>query len=230
MWFNAHPCPIFNEGSRKPSLKFWRRCVVTCDRLLQWLNIQATNSMLLFIDTLFSKTAPYGHISHQLKMTQVIIVLQRSITLTPQSPLDKNAAISQTTFSKSSFIHEKFCIFIRISLQFIPKGCNWQYVSIGSGNGLVPNRRQAITWTKADPNSLSYICGARGRWVETKITKSWVAPVSSGSTHWGNGSVPNRRQAITWTNADPNSLSYICGARGRWVETKITKSLGGASE
>ena len=25
-------------------------------------------------------------------------------------------------------------------------GCNWQYSGIGSGNGLVPNRRPAITW------------------------------------------------------------------------------------
>ena len=28
---------------------------------------------------------------------------------------------------------------------------NWQYACIGSGNGLAPNRRQAIIWTNADP-------------------------------------------------------------------------------
>ena len=28
---------------------------------------------------------------------------------------------------------------------------NWQKVSIGSGNGLAPVRRQAITWINADP-------------------------------------------------------------------------------
>ena len=28
---------------------------------------------------------------------------------------------------------------------------NWQYASIGSGDGFSPNRRQAITWTNADP-------------------------------------------------------------------------------
>ena len=28
---------------------------------------------------------------------------------------------------------------------------NWQKASIGSGNGLAPNRRQAIIWTNADP-------------------------------------------------------------------------------
>ena len=28
---------------------------------------------------------------------------------------------------------------------------NWQYASIGSGDGLAPNRRQAIIWTNADP-------------------------------------------------------------------------------
>ena len=30
-------------------------------------------------------------------------------------------------------------------------GSNWQYVRIGSGNGLAPTRRQAITWINADP-------------------------------------------------------------------------------
>ena len=28
---------------------------------------------------------------------------------------------------------------------------NWQYASIGSGNGLSPNRRKSITWTNDDP-------------------------------------------------------------------------------
>ena len=32
-----------------------------------------------------------------------------------------------------------------------PWGSNWQKVSIGSGNGLAPNRRQAITWTNVEP-------------------------------------------------------------------------------
>ena len=29
---------------------------------------------------------------------------------------------------------------------------NWLYPSIGSDNGLAPNRRQAIIWINADPN------------------------------------------------------------------------------
>ena len=28
---------------------------------------------------------------------------------------------------------------------------NWEQTSIGSGNGLAPNRRQAITWNNDDP-------------------------------------------------------------------------------
>ena len=28
---------------------------------------------------------------------------------------------------------------------------NWQYVSIGSGSGMVPSRPQAITWSNTDP-------------------------------------------------------------------------------
>ena len=30
-------------------------------------------------------------------------------------------------------------------------GSNWQYVSIGSDDGLAPHRRQTIIWTNADP-------------------------------------------------------------------------------
>ena len=36
---------------------------------------------------------------------------------------------------------------IQISQLIVPRGSNWQDVSIGSGNGLAPNRRQAITWS-----------------------------------------------------------------------------------
>ena len=42
-------------------------------------------------------------------------------------------------------LNVKFCILIKISLKFIPKG------GVGLGNDLVPNRRQAIIWTIADP-------------------------------------------------------------------------------
>ena len=49
------------------------------------------------------------------------------------------------------FVNEKFYILIRISLKFVPKDPNWQWASIGSGNGLAPTRRQTITWANADP-------------------------------------------------------------------------------
>ena len=39
---------------------------------------------------------------------------------------------------------------MQFSLMFIAEGPNWQFVSIGSGNGLVPSRHQAITWTSDD--------------------------------------------------------------------------------
>ena len=46
------------------------------------------------------------------------------------------------------FVNEKFCILIRISLEFVPKDPIKR--GIGLDNGLVPNRRQAIIWTNAD--------------------------------------------------------------------------------
>ena len=57
-------------------------------------------------------------------------------------PLDKMDDIFRCII-----VNGKFCIFIKISLKFVP---NWQQPSIGLDNGLVPNRQQAIIWTNAD--------------------------------------------------------------------------------
>ena len=40
------------------------------------------------------------------------------------------------------------CIFLNENETITIHQSNWQYVSIGSGDGLAPNRRQAIIWTK----------------------------------------------------------------------------------
>ena len=45
----------------------------------------------------------------------------------------------------------KFFCFVSNFTQVCCKASNWQEVSIGSGNGLAPNRRQAIIWTNAEP-------------------------------------------------------------------------------
>ena len=66
-------------------------------------------------------------------------------------PLDKMAAISKTTFS-NAFSWMKSFVFMIILLKFVSReGSSWQYRSICSSNVLAPNRRQAITWTNADP-------------------------------------------------------------------------------
>ena len=58
---------------------------------------------------------------------------------------------------KCIFLNEKCGIFIRVSLKFLPKGPIWEYVSIGSGDGFAPNRRQVITWTNADHFTIAYM-------------------------------------------------------------------------
>ena len=47
---------------------------------------------------------------------------------------------------KCIFAYENY-ILIQMSLKCVPRGSNEHYASIGSDNGLVPNRRQAIIWT-----------------------------------------------------------------------------------
>ena len=59
----------------------------------------------------------------------------------------KIASILQAIFD--SYFLTKKCIFSLSFTQFhwiCFQGYNWKYVVIGSGNGMVPNRRQAITW------------------------------------------------------------------------------------
>ena len=49
---------------------------------------------------------------------------------------------------KRIFFNENVWISIKISLEFVPKGPINNIPTLGSGNGLAPNRRQAIIWTK----------------------------------------------------------------------------------
>ena len=49
-------------------------------------------------------------------------------------------------------------------------GSNWQYGSIGSDNGLAPNRRQAIIWTNVGM-LYGHISVARPQWDNTSALK-----------------------------------------------------------
>ena len=62
------------------------------------------------------------------------------------------AAILADDNFKNIFLNGDDRIPIRISLKFIPKSpIDNKPAFTGSGNGLAPNKRQAITWTNADP-------------------------------------------------------------------------------
>ena len=42
-------------------------------------------------------------------------------------------------------------------------------IKTGSGNGLVPKRRQAITWTNDELSNDTYICVTRPRWIKVSV-------------------------------------------------------------
>ena len=67
------------------------------------------------------------------------------------SPPGQNGRCLADDIFKCIFMNEKFCILIKISLKFGPKGPVYKKNSIGLNNGLAPNRRQVIIWTNADP-------------------------------------------------------------------------------
>ena len=56
---------------------------------------------------------------------------------------DKMATISHFQIY---FIEWKCLNCYKNFIEIYSQGCNWQYSSIGSDNGLAPNRRQAIIW------------------------------------------------------------------------------------
>ena len=57
-------------------------------------------------------------------------------------------AILADDIFKCIFLNENDIIPIQISLKFVPRSPK---ARIGWGNGLAPNRRQAITWTNDGP-------------------------------------------------------------------------------
>ena len=83
-------------------------------------------------------------------------------------------AIWQKTFSSAfsfEFYKKNF-----IEICFL--GCNWQYDSIGSDNGLVPNRRQAIIWSNVGmfywPIYASLGLNELNNMVSMRETMTWV--------------------------------------------------------
>ena len=79
----------------------------------------------------------------------------RSITPHPH-PLDKMAAISQTIYSDAFPWMKSFQFWLKFhwSLFIYTKGpgdYSWEQRNVCSDNDLVPNRRQTIIWSSADP-------------------------------------------------------------------------------
>ena len=82
--------------------------------------------------------------------TLVFLTCGSWLILLTHLPLDKMGAISQTV-SWNAFHEWKISYFYSNFTEICSSGSNWQYNSIGSSNGLAPNRRQAITWFNGDP-------------------------------------------------------------------------------
>ena len=67
------------------------------------------------------------------------------------------AAILAGDIFKCIFLNENDTIPIQISMKFVPMSPIDNKPAFGSGNGLAPNRRQAITWTNDGPFPDAYM-------------------------------------------------------------------------
>ena len=86
------------------------------------------------------------------------------------SPPGQNGRLFADDIFRCIFVNEKFCIPIKKSWKFVPKGPfdnNQALLQI-----MVPNRRQAIIWTNADLIHW-HIYGLRWRRVKGRRVKQW---------------------------------------------------------
>ena len=102
-------------------------------------------------------------------------------------PLDKMTAISQMTCSNAFSLMKISEFQIKFHWNVFP-GSKWQYVSIGSDNGLVPSRWQAIIWTNVHQVHRQCIYAGLGR-DELKMSSNWSRnshyEINSRLTDWG---------------------------------------------
>ena len=95
-------------------------------------------------------------------MQQLLLMLcLQKLDINSSHPGQNGCHFAEDSF-KRIFMNANFFISIWISVKYVPQGSKWQWVSIGSGNGLALNRQQAIIWTNADPVH-RHICAALGR-------------------------------------------------------------------
>ena len=81
------------------------------------------------------------------------------------SPLEQNCRHFGRRRFKCIFLNENRRIPIQTSPKFVPRS------PIGSGNGLAPNRRQAIIWTNADPVHWRIHTALEG----DELIKTWIS-------------------------------------------------------
>ena len=133
------------------------------------------------------------------------------------SPPGQNGCHFADDICRCIFVNEKFCMLIKISLKFVPKG------PIDNKPALV----LIMAWRRTGNKPLSesmltrftdaYICSTRGRWVEYLYgwneicdiyTMKWVKHnILCILMHWWTGWAVN--QAMTWHLFDAKSLPEV---------------------
>ena len=100
------------------------------------------------------------------------ILLSMQICLSAKSSPGQNGRHFADDRFKGIFINENFCILIRISLKFVPKGQltisqHWFRQCLGAKQATSNYLNQC--W----PSSLTHIWGTRGRWVNNQRLFPW---------------------------------------------------------
>ena len=78
-------------------------------------------------------------------------------------------------------MHQWRCSILNENFNACSQGSIWQEVIIGLGNGLVPNRQQAITWNSGDTVTHAYV-SLSGKLCKRKQEFAYYAHLQCGPT------------------------------------------------
>ena len=104
--------------------------------------------------------------------TRYVVLVSSKLCRLTHLTLNKISIIAHTPFSNTFSWMKNFVFCLNFTI--CSKGSNWQKINVGSGNGLAPNRWQAITWTNTDliPGRIYAALGGNGL-IET-LQLLWV--------------------------------------------------------
>ena len=146
---------------------------ISCEIALRWMQLDLTDDKSTLVQVMaWCCQATSHYLSQCWPRSRSPNVITRPQWVNSSPPRQNGHHFADNIF-RCIFVNKKFCIFIKISLQFAPNGPidnNQALAEIMAWClfGPVPSHYLNHWW----PDSLTHICATRGRWV--KLNDSFI--------------------------------------------------------